>query len=156
MDKPLTIIGRAEMVQFPELGLTDIPARIDTGAKTASIWASRVRVTDKGIEFVLFDTKSPHYTGEVVCVSEYQERVVASSNGMAEKRYFVRLLVTIGGRKVRGYFSLANRSQQVYPVLVGRNILAGKFLVDVKRGTPMSNEERLRSQTLQASMEEDV
>jgi hypothetical protein len=37
---------------------------------------------------------------------------------------------------------------QVYPVLIGRNVLRGKFIVDVKRGKPLIHQERLRSMRL--------
>lgn len=155
MNKPHVIIGRAEKVQFPELGLAAVPARIDTGAQTSSIWASDITQRGDEVQFVLFDTQSEFYTGEVIVGREYRERIVVSSNGTREQRYYVRLLMELGGRKVRGYFSLANRSQQVYPVLVGRNVLAGKFLVDVKLGTPL-NEKEIRAELRRKFLEENL
>ena len=44
----------------------------------------------------------------------------------------IKMLVIISGKKIRARFTLANRSTQKYPVLVGRNILRRKFVVDVK------------------------
>ncbi|HSW37750.1 MAG TPA: RimK/LysX family protein [Candidatus Saccharimonadales bacterium] len=151
----MQIIGRAEKVDFPELSLKRVPARVDTGAKTSSIWASHVKEQGGVLEFVLFDKKNKPFTGEIVKTRIYEKRMVASSMGKSEERCFVRLLVKIKGRNIRATFSLANRSQQVYPVLVGRNILRGKFVVDVKKGQPLINNERKRSTELQSRLKQE-
>ena len=80
--------------------------------------------------------------------------MVASSNGAVQRRYAVRLLVKIKGKKIRGYFTLADRSQQAYPVLIGRNILRGKFLVDVESGHPDIKAERRRRTQLRKLQKE--
>lgn len=129
---PMTTLGQAEHADFSELGMFAIPVRIDTGARTSALWASHIREHNGGLEFVLFDTQSPFYTGEAVFVPHFERRIVTPSNGLAEERYMVKLLITIGGRKIRARFTLADRSTQRYPVLVGRNILRGKFVVDIK------------------------
>lgn len=148
-------IGRAEKVAFPELGLTKIPARIDTGARTASLWASRANVVDDALEVVLFGPESPFFTGEVVRFEEYGTIAVASSNGHVQHRFKVKVLVKIRGKKVRAWFTLADRSTQVYPVLIGRNVLLGKFIVDVQQGWPLKLAERRRHHELQATLEQD-
>lgn len=148
------IIGRAENVAFPEHGFRGVPARIDTGARTAAVWASDVRVEDGVLSFVFFGPESPLYTGERVIFKEYDQQVVASSNGMTEQRYRVKLLVSLGGRKIRASFTLANRATQVYPVLVGRNVLLGKFIVDVKKGKPQRQAEKRRIADLQSELKE--
>ena len=57
-------------------------------------------------------------------------------------RYKVKIPVVVKGRKIKANFTLADRSAQVYPVLVGRNILRGKFVVDVKGGATLRHAER--------------
>lgn len=147
-------IGRAENIALPEFHLSAVPARIDTGARTSAIWASDIKEDNGMLSFVFFDKDSPLYTGKRVVFDTYDEQVVASSNGMTERRYKVRLLVKIEGRKVRASFTLANRASQVYPVLVGRNVLSGKFIVDVKRGKPQYKAEQRRIADLQAKIEQ--
>lgn len=133
--KAKNIIGQAEIVEFPELAIKDIYARIDTGARTSAIWASSIERTPEGLVVVFFGPGSKWYTGEPVTFTTFDTTVVASSNGVAEERFKIRLLMRINGRRVRAWFTLADRSTQVYPILVGRNILRGKFLVDVSQGT---------------------
>lgn len=146
------IIGRVEQVSFPELSVIDLHARIDTGAQTSAIWASQVTVTDGRLEVVFMGDGSDAYTGQVHLFDEYSRAVVASSNGQSEVRYKVKLLVQLQGKKIRATFTIADRSTQVYPVLIGRNILRGKFVVDVKHGKPLRTAEQERSDTLQAQI----
>ncbi len=152
MNQHVVIIGKAEYIDIPELGVSAVPARIDTGAKTSAIWASRIRQHDDGLSFVLFAPQSDLYTGEVVTTKDFGQTVVSSSNGEAEVRYVVRLSVHLAGKKIRASFTLADRSRQVYPVLIGRKTLAGKFLVDVKRGIALTDSERQRSRELKSKL----
>jgi hypothetical protein len=143
------ILGRVELVSLPKAGINDVSARIDTGAKTSAIWATGVKIREDGrISFHIFGKKSPHYTGKPVVLPSYEETVVSSSIGHIQKRYKVKMTVRINGHKIKASFTLADRSKQVYPVLVGRNILRGKFIVDVTRGEPLIEEEKKRTKQL--------
>jgi len=133
MDKKKKI-GRAEYVWLVRDELKKVPARIDTGARTSSIWASYVQETEAGLEYILFGKSSPFYTGRVIVEPTYTEIVVASSNGHVQKRYRVPLTVQIKGVRIKTFCTLADRSTQAYPILVGRNTLRGKFIVDVQNG----------------------
>ena len=152
ISRELRIVGRAENVSLPEVGLEKIPARIDTGARTSSIWASGMHVEDGALSFYFFDKQSDKYDGVYHTVTDFTQRVVASSNGAIEKRFLVTLLVKLRGKKVRAAFTLANRSTQVYPILIGRNVLTGKFVVDVKKGKPQREAEKHREQELQSGL----
>lgn len=148
MKHAVIIIGRSETVDFPELGHQTVSARIDTGAKTSSVWASNIHESNGVLHFTLFDVDNRHFNGVEVHTRSFDKRTVASSNGHSQERYVVKLLVILNGRRIRASFSLANRSSQAYPVLIGRNVLRGKFLVDVREGTPDKQAEINRSKQL--------
>lgn len=151
MTKPTPqIIGRVEKLDFPQIEAKDVHARIDTGARTSAIWVSHAVEQPDGLAVIFFDKKSPHYTGKTHYFKEFSLIMVASSNGQAEARYRVRLSVVLHGRKINAHFTLADRSTQVYPVLVGRNVLRGKFIVDVKQGQPQLDAEKRRAQELRS------
>ena len=133
--KPKEIIGHTSAVTFPSLGATNISARVDTGAQTSAIWASYVKEERGGLSVIFWGERSECYTGQKVFFPTFTQTTVVSSNGHSEDRYKVRLLVVVKGRKIRARFTLANRERQVYPVLVGRNILLNKFVVDVSTGS---------------------
>lgn len=155
MTKPLTIIGRAEEVSFPGLGIGTVHARIDTGAQTSSIWASKTRTESGRLGVVFFGESHKAYTGEEIWFDDFTTTVVASSNGQTEIRYKIRATMKIAGRRIRARLTLADRSTQVYPVLVGRSALRGKFVVDVSSGSPLKAKEKARSAKLQSRIKKD-
>lgn len=146
---PKKIIGRVEKVSFPELGIGTIHARVDTGAHTSAIWAT-ARVSDNRLEVIFFGPDHPLYDGKTYYFDEYSHGMVSSSNGQSQLRYKVRVLLKIAGRRIRTTITLADRSAQAYPMLIGRNVLRGKFIVDVKKGTPLIAAERVRSHKIQS------
>jgi hypothetical protein len=135
--KSKTLIGRAEYCWLVQPNIKKVPARIDTGARTSSIWASEIKETPAGLQYVLFGAKSPLYDGTVITAHNFSKIIVASSNGHAEERYKVMMTLQIRGRRIRTFFTLADRSTQAFPILVGRNTLRGKFIVDVQHGPRM-------------------
>ena len=143
-------IGRTEPIELPDLFEGKILARIDTGATTSSLWASDIEETSDGLEFCLFDSSSALYTGERVVVADYGLRAVSSSMGHVQTRYQIRIPIKIKGRRKKVRFTLADRSTQIYPVLVGRNVLRNSFVVDVMEGKPDRKAERSKREELDA------
>jgi hypothetical protein len=83
MDK--SVIGRVEKVSFPELGIKNVHAKIDTGADLSSIWATYIHEEDGILRFKLFSKKSPHYTGKEIAFTKphYLLTRIANSFGNA-------------------------------------------------------------------------
>ncbi|MBR3256451.1 ATP-dependent zinc protease [Candidatus Saccharibacteria bacterium] len=131
-DKVLPVIGSTEYVEIA--GIKDIPAKIDTGADSSSVWASHIRVTKEGVlRFRLFDKDSPFYTGKVFSRKDFKVAVVRSSSGHEQIRYRTHLGIMIGGRKIKVLFNLSDRSKNNFPVLIGRRTISNKFIIDVSR-----------------------
>ena len=149
----VTPVGRSEKITLPEYNLKAIPARIDTGATVSAIWASSIKETPEGLSFTLFDKNSQFYTGDVITTKTYSKRTVSSSMGHTESRYQLKMIVGIHGRRIRAMMTLADRSTQTYPVLVGRNVLRNKFIVDVASGKPLQRKERTRRKELDQLVE---
>jgi hypothetical protein len=138
-----TIIGRAEPIDFLIDGeeYDVVPAKIDTGAYSSSVWASNIREEKDELVFELFGKGHINYTGKEIRTSRYQVVTIENSFGKSEKRYGVQLRVRFCGKKVTTFFTLADRSKKIYPVLVGRKLLKGRYLVDVAQGHPIADEE---------------
>ena len=130
---PIATIGSREIVDFPNINVFGIPAKIDTGADSSSIWVSDIEPVTDGLSFVLFAPGSRYFSGERIVVKTYETAAVKNSSGVAEFRYKVRLAVRIQGRTIRAWFTLADRSGMTYPVLIGRRLLKNKFVVDVSQ-----------------------
>jgi ribosomal protein S6--L-glutamate ligase len=154
MKKPLVAIGRAENIELIDFGVAEISAKVDTGAESSSLWASNIEETDDGLNFVLFAEGYRGYTGKVhhIPKSSYSLTRVSNSFGQAETRYKIRTRIRIQDRIIRATFTLADRSKMVYPILIGRRLLYGKFVVDVRGGEPLRDDEEHRKIELQREM----
>ncbi len=89
--------------------------------------------TEKG-EFLHFWLQ-PDDTGQArsFTTSDFEEKKIKNSFGATERRFTIKALVVIGQKRIRGKFTLTNREKMSYPVLIGRNFLRRRFLVDVSR-----------------------
>lgn len=126
-------IGSVEVIDLPKLSIYGIPAKIDTGAESSSIWASAVKLKKGILEFKLFAPGSAFYTGKTIRTKDFNTAIVRNSFGTKEYRYKVNFSASLGPRRIRASFTLADRSGMSYPVLLGRNTLRKKFVVDVSQ-----------------------
>lgn len=125
----ITLIGRREFVDFPELMLAHIEAKIDTGAYTSSIHCEKIEVTFEHAKPVLYFSVEPQQ--KPFRFENFSQKKIKNSFGEMEERYVIKTLIVLGGRKIRSTLSLSNRDNMRYPVLIGRKMIKGKFLIDV-------------------------
>lgn len=135
------IVGRAERMNFPDADIVGVPSKIDTGAFRSSVWASDIREENGVLKFKLLGPESEYYSGKDCETTKYEVVEVENSFGHKEDRYSVYLRVRLGPKTVRSNFTLADRSKKTYPVLVGRKLLRGRYIVDVSEGQPLDDEE---------------
>lgn len=154
-NKSAVTIGRAEKVSILDYLEKPVVAKVDTGADISSIWASGIREENGELLFCLFGPASEAYTGEVVRLpaGSYSITRVANSFGVRELRYTVKLKIKLARRTVLATFTLADRSTKTYPILLGRRLLQGKFIVDVSKGHPLRREEREKREKLRIELE---
>ncbi len=132
-DIPLTVLGRSDRVDLPDLGLVNVHAKVDTGAYTCSLHCSQAKIFDGILEFILLDEEHPEFTGMPFRVKTFDQREVRNSFGEAELRFVIKSRIRIRGRVIRAEFSLSNRGNLRFPVLLGRKILRHRFLIDVTK-----------------------
>ncbi len=127
-----TIIGRAEFMDIIDV-VPSVPVKIDTGAYRSSIHATNIKENGSKLSFDLLG----HPISPVVYhmeVDEFDTVNITNSFGKSEKRYEIKMRVKIGPKVFNTRITLADRSKNFYPVLVGRKMLHGRFLVDVTKG----------------------
>ncbi|REG89090.1 ATP-dependent zinc protease family protein [Winogradskyella sediminis] len=125
------ILGRVDKVDFPELNLSTIDVKIDTGAYTSTIHCSKIREED-GKLYCIFESKEhPNFKSEEIVFNTYTSTDVKSSNGMKQNRYKIKTTVLFFGKRYKINLTLSTRDDMKFPVLIGRQFLRHKFLVDV-------------------------
>ncbi|VFQ44993.1 ATP-dependent zinc protease family protein [Desulfoluna butyratoxydans] len=138
------VIGEVEPVTLVDAGIT-LPARIDTGATSCSLDATNIerfeRDGKKWVRFTLTDKK----TGDTHELEKKLSRTVKITRHGEEsqRRPVVKMKAMLGGVSLYKEFTLTDRSEFTYQVLIGRNFLEGEFIVDVTLKnvtTPMGEE----------------
>jgi hypothetical protein len=125
----IKLIGRREFVAFPKLGLSNVEAKIDTGAYTSSIHCEKIHIHYENTKAILYFTIEPGQK-EPFRFEEYDRKIIKNSFGEMEERYVIKTIVKIGGKKIHSTISLSNRDNMRYPVLIGRRMIKGKFIID--------------------------
>jgi len=139
------LIGRREIVAFPELGLEGLTAKIDTGAYTTALHCSHVRVENDVLIFRLLDETHPEYRDIEHRFPVFSQKEVRNSFGETELRYVIKTRIRLGSRIIKSIISLSDRGNMRYPVLIGRRLLKSRFIVDVSQVNLLSslpNEDR--------------
>ena len=133
----LKIIGRKDIIDLPELGLTDLVAKIDTGAYGNALHCQHAEIVEvegqQVLRFQLLDSNHPSFQDQTFEVKDFECKEVKSSSGVKEMRYVIRTRMRLFGKLYRTKFSLTNREEMRNPVLIGRKFLSNRFLVDVKK-----------------------
>jgi hypothetical protein len=134
---PLEVIGWREWAGLPDLGIRRIKAKVDTGAKSSAIHAYNMRVFARGgTEIVAFDLHPRQKNDRVVVSSEAEVlefRKVRNSGGAVDTRPVIVTHVVLFGRRFPIELTLANRDEMGYRMLIGREALRSRFLVDADR-----------------------
>lgn len=129
------LIGRRDKADFPDLELSEIEVKVDTGAHTSSIHCHDIEtfMSDgvKRVRFKLLDPEHPAYNHKDFDLPVFKSKFVKSSNGVKEYRYIIKTRILIAKKPFPIELSLTDRSEMKYPVLLGRRALAGRFVVDV-------------------------
>ena len=128
----MKLIGRREFIDFPELGIYDIEAKIDTGAYTSSLHCENISLNYENSKPILYFTIIEHGETRTLRFEDFSQKKIKNSFGEMEERFVIKTIFHIGKKKIRSIISLSNRDNMRYPVLIGRRLLKGKFYIDVK------------------------
>lgn len=138
------IIGSIEMVDLPELGLYNIFAKIDTGAETSVLHCENYVVFEQNERRYIrciIDGHPEDGKGSIIEITFpiHRERTVKSSFGQAETRHIFITKIKLFDQLLDIKLSVRDRSSMSYPMLLGRNFISGKFLVDVSKKNLANN-----------------
>ena len=125
------VLGWREWVGLPDLGIPALKVKVDTGARTSSLHAARVeRIGNGRVRFCVY----PHQNDDDDVIEAeadlVDERFVRNSGGHAERRPVIRTVLLIEGIHFGAELTLSNRALLGFRMLLGREALRGRFLVD--------------------------
>ena len=133
---PRITIGWREWVSLPDLGVTELKAKVDTGADNSSLHAFNLKWFDReGSPWVRFNLHPRQRTAKptIPCEAEVvAERKVKNPGGRIELRPVIRTTVVVAGVAVDALVNLTTRDEMTFRMLLGRRTVRG-FLIDPAR-----------------------
>jgi ribosomal protein S6--L-glutamate ligase len=131
------ILGSEEYFSFPELNIPIIKARIDSGAKTSAIHAINISPYKKDDEaWVRFDVNPIQNDLKTIISCEAKvvdKRIVKSSSGFREQRFVIQTTIDVKNDRWLVELTLTNRDSMGYRMLLGREAMMGRVLVDPEK-----------------------
>ena len=128
MTQPVTI-GWREKVELPEWGIT-LKAKADTGARSSAIDCAELEeLPGERVRFSIRLSRKKDSLKVVEAPIAARKRV-RSSSGDGQERLFVETTMILMGRQKSIRVSLVCRKRMIHRMLLGREALAGDFLVD--------------------------
>lgn len=128
------IVGVIEVCQLPELEISQLHVRVDTGAKTSSLHVDNLQEFKKGKTlWVSFDIHPDYHNVDYIVRREAKvkaTRTIKSSNATKEKRYVIDTDIVMGSERWEIELTLTDRSEMTYLMLLGRQAMKGRLIVD--------------------------
>jgi hypothetical protein len=145
----LPVIGWREWLALPDLGIVAIKAKVDTGARSCALHVDSLEEFRRdGVTWLAFSVRPstkrrlPAIEAEAPALDR---RVVTDSSGHASERWFIRSTVRIAGVAFHTDINLTSRRTMLFPMLLGRTALAGRFRVDAARSYATGRRQAARS-----------
>lgn len=131
------LIGWKEYVSLPDLGIRQLKAKVDTGARTSSLHVASIRTLAElgdgcaDLEVVLApDRRRPDRLVTTV-VRQLARIQVTDSGGHRQVRPVIETTLVLGPITKRIRVTLADRATMLFRMILGRKTLEGDFVVDV-------------------------
>ena len=132
-----TLIGWREWVAFPTWGVEAVKAKVDTGARTSAMHAFDLESFERdGAPWVRFAVHPWQRSSEdeiVVEAARIDHRTITSSSGTRTDRPVVRSRIDIAGEAFDVELTLTRRDEMGFRLLIGREALRQRFVVDPAR-----------------------
>ena len=134
---PLTI-GWKERVDFPDWDIKGLRVKMDTGARTSALDAENVEVSQgaEGALSVRFTLRlrGPRAKRMLIVEAPVVKSIhVRPTGGLTTARFVIETTIGLGPVTKRILLSISDRQRMISPVILGRQALAGHFVVDVGR-----------------------
>ena len=127
------IVGWREWAALPGLGIGAIKAKLDSGARTSSLHVESIEsYFDRGARFVQFQVRLRRAAARAMAcrAAVVDRRRVTDSGGHRDERWFVMVEAELARQRFEMEMNLTDRGAMLFPLLLGRSAVAGRFRID--------------------------
>ena len=139
----LPIIGWRERVALPQLKVEQIKAKIDTGARSSALHAFKIEEFALNNKLMIrFQVHPRQRDNKFIVMAEaelLEYRKVTSSGGHAQIRPVILTTVQLGMKQWQIELTLTNRDVMGFRMLLGRQAVRDRFLIDPGKSFLQSN-----------------
>ncbi len=127
------ILGWREWLALPQFGIAAIKAKIDSGARTSALHVESLEPYQRDgrqrLRFAVLTGRrgAPPVSCDAAAIDQ---REVSDSGGHVTLRWFIQTEFELAGQRWIAETNLASRRDMLFPLLLGRNALGGRFIVD--------------------------
>lgn len=134
VNNQLVLLGWREWVSLPQLGIRALKCKVDTGAKSSALHAFSIEEFYRDDQLWIRFGIHPRQKDETLvswCEAAVTDvRQVTDSGGHTTERYFITTDIEIGDQRFPISMSLTNRDTMRFRMLLGREAMNGRFLVN--------------------------
>ncbi|GGD62655.1 ATP-dependent zinc protease family protein [Lacimicrobium alkaliphilum] len=127
-------LGWREWGALPALGIDKIKMKVDTGAKTSCLHAFRLESFEKDgkpwVRIYLHPHQNDNQTEQICESPVLEQRCVRDSGGHEELRYVIETDLHVADQRFKVELTLTNRDSMRFRMLLGRQAMEGRFVVD--------------------------
>ena len=137
----LVTLGWRERLALPQLGIGMLKAKLDTGARSSSLHVDTLEAFQRdGVTWLRFTMHVGRRQPVHVCCEApaLDRRAVTDTGGRRTERWFIRSDVQLAGQHFSVDINLTDRRHMLFPLLLGRTALSGRFAVDPARSYTQS------------------
>ena len=143
-----TLIGWRESLALPELGVDLIKVKVDSGARTSALHAEDISFYRRGqkqyVKFTIYPEQGSTTKKILARAPLLGKRVVKSSIGVATRRPVISTLLKIDQQEFPIELTLVNRDVMGFRMLLGRQALQGRFIIDPSRSFLLGKQRKLK------------
>ncbi len=132
--EPLPVIGWREQLALPELGIPEVKAKIDTGARSSALHVFDLEAFQQDgrmrVRFKVHPYQRDTHRTVLAQAELIDQREVRNSGGYTQLRPVIQTLVELGEFAFPIELTLTNRDKMSFRMLLGRQAVRQRFLVD--------------------------
>ena len=134
IEKPM--LGWREWAALPELNISQIKAKVDTGARSSALHAFAIDPYKKGkqawVMFALHPIQKETDTVIECHAAVKDRRIVSDSGGHKQRRYVIETPLILGAHTINAEITLTNRDSMLFRMLIGRTAMTDRFLINAQ------------------------